>query len=139
MNRLVTIFVAGFIGSPAMNMIEGRVQQGVFVSDDGAFQLEMPGIRAQLLPDRGLVLGIRPEDIYLVGGPYTPEQVRTVQARVDVVEPMGNEIYLYASAAGHELVARVAPQVPPRPDSDIALAIDTARLHFFDRDNGQRV
>jgi multiple sugar transport system ATP-binding protein len=52
--------------------------------------------------------------------------------RLDLVEPMGNEIVLHASAGEHELTARVAPQPVPEPGAEIPLALDHQRLHFFD-------
>jgi len=127
-------FVAGFIGSPAMNMIEGTVRDRVFYARSGGF--ELPVGNRKVAGD--VVLGVRPEDIYAADGPYVPESISTVQARVDVVEPMGNEIYLYASASGHELVARLVPQRVPRPDEQLPLAVDWSRAHFFDAGTGLR-
>jgi multiple sugar transport system ATP-binding protein len=86
-----------------------------------------------------VVLGIRPEALHVAGGPWVPEPHATFSARLDVVEPMGNEIYLYARAADHELVARVPPQSLPDPDETIGLAVDLGRLHFFDGKSGGRI
>jgi multiple sugar transport system ATP-binding protein len=62
-----------------------------------------------------------------------------IPAKVDVVEPMGNEIYLYASVDDRELVARLAPQAVPQPDAHIRLGLDVGKLHFFDAGTGERI
>jgi multiple sugar transport system ATP-binding protein len=134
-NEPANQFVAGFIGSPAMNMIEGTVRDGVFHARDQELQLPVPTPKAA----GDVVLGVRPEDIYTAHGPYVPETSSTFTARVDVIEPMGNEIYMYATVAGRELVARLVPQRVPRPDDRLALAIDHSRVHLFDAQSGQRL
>ncbi|HUJ15721.1 MAG TPA: sn-glycerol-3-phosphate ABC transporter ATP-binding protein UgpC [Thermoanaerobaculia bacterium] len=97
-------FVAGFIGSPPMNFLEG-VRPGV-------------------------VVGIRPEHITIGSGqPYT----------LDLVEPIGNEMFVYASANGHHVVARVPPQELPPIGAKIELKFDAAHLHYFDAATGARV
>ncbi|MGQ0815823.1 MAG: ABC transporter ATP-binding protein [Gemmatimonadota bacterium] len=131
-------FVAGFIGSPAMNMIGGVVRAGTFIASSGGLQIRIDAQRGAPM-QRAVVLGIRPEDIYNAQGHYRPPASSTVTARIDVVEPMGNETYLYATADGHELVARVAPQPIVQPESQLELVIDTAKLHLFDAESGNRL
>src|SRR5438132_4978686 len=78
-------FVAGFIGSPPMNFVDGRLQDGKFVSEDG--QISFPGDRRPATGDR-LTLGVRPEHVSIgTGAPYT----------LDLVELVGNEAFVYAS------------------------------------------
>ncbi len=131
-------FVAEFIGSPSMNFVEGDivVNEGMsFVSSDAAFSLKLENEVTEKLRDwigNKIVLGIRPEDIYVAGGHGVPERTGHVTATIDVVEPMGNEIFLYARAGAHRLVARVAPQPLPQPEASVTLALDLSRLHFFD-------
>jgi multiple sugar transport system ATP-binding protein len=136
-------FVAGFIGSPAMNFVDGRST----LEDDGSLRVELPSgrfdvpaVQQQALatakhpqPSR---VGIRPEDIYLDGG-LPGANILEIEAIVDAVEPMGNEIFLYARAVGHDLVARIAPQRLPVVDESVRLACDVDRMHFFDPDTGQ--
>ncbi len=129
-------FVAGFIGSPAMNMIRGRIKDGGFVSAEGGLRLPLAN-GSQDVTD--VVLGIRPEDIYDAAGAYVPPACSELDAQVDVVEPMGNEVFLYATSHGHDLVARLAPQRTPQPEQALRLALDTKRLHFFAGDSGQRL
>ena len=128
-------FVAGFVGSPAMNFVEGRVVADgdcVFRSADDA--LAIPLVRSAR--PGPVVLGIRPEAIHVADGPYTPPRTAAIDARLDVVEPMGSEIVLSARAQAHELVARVTPQPLPPPDAPIRLLLDVDRVHFFDADDG---
>jgi multiple sugar transport system ATP-binding protein len=127
-------FVAGFIGSPAMNLLEGTAADGMFVTTRG---LRIPAAGGQDVRD--IVLGIRPEDLHVVGGPYLPPRTAEINTRLDTVEPMGNETFLYVTAHDTELVARVPAQSLPPVDAPIRLALDLQRLHFFDRASGQRL
>ncbi|HEY0674298.1 MAG TPA: sn-glycerol-3-phosphate ABC transporter ATP-binding protein UgpC [Longimicrobiales bacterium] len=133
-------FVAGFIGSPAMNMWRGTVRddngRAVFVGH--GLQLDI-GQGAGVPRGRDVVLGVRPENIYHAAGPYVPAPHTELSARIDVIEPMGNEILLYARAGSADVVARIAPQKIPAPDQDIRLVIDLNRLHYFDAATGERV
>jgi len=136
-DRPANIFVAGFIGSPAMNLVEGSLHDGVFKAVDSELSFRVPA--RDNAENRKVILGIRPEDIYDRAGPYVPADVSEVPARVDVVEPMGSEIFLYARVEGREIVARLAPQTPPEPDTAIRLALDVTKLHLFDATSGERL
>jgi multiple sugar transport system ATP-binding protein len=136
-------FVAGFIGSPAMNFMDGiaREEGGALSAEvlGAHFDLPIPARErhtAAALRSRRIVIGIRPEDIYLAGAVPAPDGALAVAAVVDAVEPMGNEIFVYARAGGQDLVARVAPQRPPVPDEAVRLLFDTQKMHFFDPDTG---
>jgi multiple sugar transport system ATP-binding protein len=142
-NRPANRFVAGFIGSPAMNFVDGRT-----LEDDGRLRAELLGglfdvpdpVRQQALAtvERPLsvTVGIRPEDIYLDGA-LPGGNILAIEATVDAVEPMGNEIFLYARADGQDLVARIAPQRLPVVDESVRLVLDVDRMHFFDSDSGE--
>ncbi|MGH7505972.1 MAG: ABC transporter ATP-binding protein [Longimicrobiales bacterium] len=141
--RPVNRFVAGFIGSPAMNFIEGTVEDHggelVFRGLDGRLAVPLPrggDGQVEALRGRLLLLGIRPEDLYLAAGPYVPEPSSPLDVRIEVVEPMGNEVFLYAGAEDREIVARVAPHPLPRPDETVRLALDSGRIHLFDAESG---
>ena len=132
-------FVAGFIGSPAMNMWRGRI-----VRESGKAEFVGEGLRIALdgraLPNRDdVVLGVRPEHIYHAAGPYVPADVSEVAARVDVVETMGNEILLYARTGSTDVVARLVPQPVPQPDETVRLAIALDKIHLFDAADGRRL
>jgi multiple sugar transport system ATP-binding protein len=123
-------FVAGFIGSPSMNFVSGEIVQDAaqFRARGGAFTVELRRRWAAGSGQREVILGVRPEDVRVVQS----ADADAVRLRLDLVEPMGNEIFLHASAGEHELTARVAPQALPEPGAEIALALDDRRLHFFD-------
>jgi multiple sugar transport system ATP-binding protein len=124
-------FVAGFIGSPSMNFVSGEIVDGArFRARGGTFTLPLEGLRdrAEGSGMREVILGIRPEDVRVAQG----GDAAYARLRLDLVEPMGNEIFLHASAGEHELTARVPPQPLPEPGAEIALAFDDRRLHFFD-------
>jgi multiple sugar transport system ATP-binding protein len=129
-------FVAGFIGSPAMNFVEGTVD-----GRGGQRVVTVPALGVAL-PVGGriegpVVLGIRPENVHVAGGPTRPETGVEVRVVLDVVEPMGNEIILHGSVDGAGLTARVPPQELPEPGSEIALVLDVGKLHLFDAVSGE--
>jgi multiple sugar transport system ATP-binding protein len=136
-------FVAGFIGSPAMNFIDGIVRDDAgeprAVMLNGHFDVPVP-VRGRMavaaLRSQRLTLGIRPEDISLRGTALPPGQTVELDAVVEGVEPMGNEIFVYARAAGQEIVARIAPNRLPAVDEAVRLVFDTDRIHFFDPETG---
>jgi multiple sugar transport system ATP-binding protein len=147
-------FVAGFIGSPAMNFVDGRIAAGdslQFVAAGDAFTFGIPPSLAERvdgLETRELTLGIRPEDVSvaLETGPtiFAGESTIvhppvTAPARLDLVEALGNEVFVYASIGPYVITARVAPQPLPKLGEPITLAFDLAKSHFFDRKTGDRV
>jgi multiple sugar transport system ATP-binding protein len=128
-------FVAGFIGSPAMNFMDVTLSEG-----PGALRAEAPGVRLtiplermdRLRPYAGqhLTLGLRPEDLHLATGD-DPEGT-VFDAVVDVVEPLGSEILLDVKAGATPLVARVDPTVRVKVHEKIRLAVESERLRYFD-------
>ena len=134
-------FVGGFIGSPAMNFIDGKIirDEGLkFRAMGNAFTLRLDEVRIENLErydGREVVLGIRPEDIYVAKSAYVPEATAETDFLLDVTEPMGNEIFLYARTLDQEVVARVAPQPLPEPGQSVRLALDLTKLHFFDSES----
>jgi len=138
-------FVAEFIGSPSMNFIRGSVVAGEgisFISSDGDFALGLSNENADMLREwigKDIIMGIRPEDMYVAESHAVPGVVSHATMTLDVVEPMGNEMFLYVRTGEHRLVARVAPQSLPQPDASIDLAFDLTRLHFFDPDTENNI
>jgi multiple sugar transport system ATP-binding protein len=134
-------FVAGFIGSPAMNFIAGTVEQRngelAIRAPDAGLHVPLPAsARAQMAGDR-VVVGVRPEDVYLEGATMLPPDIVSAEAVIDAVEPMGNEVFVYASAGTSELVARVVPDRLPRAEERLRLVLDRDRLHYFDAASGK--
>ena len=130
------LFVGGFIGSPAMNFIPGKL-----VGDAQSVSFSAEPLRIALPPDRAdrlkahvgkeATVGIRPEDLHAPGDP--PRKLgQPLSARVDVTEMMGNEKLLHVVAGPHRLLARVDLRTQARPGQDIDLTVDVERLHIFD-------
>ncbi|MGH7605079.1 MAG: ABC transporter ATP-binding protein [Gemmatimonadaceae bacterium] len=136
-------FVAGFIGNPAMNFVDGIVEGGGpsrFVADGGDWTINLPqAVAAKLgiVKGRAITMGIRPEDVSVSTGAVS--SVLTLTARLDLVESLGNETFIYASAGKHDVTARVSPTALPAIGSRIVLAFDMEKAHFFDAGTGGRV
>ncbi len=136
-------FVAGFIGNPPMNFFPVKIEQnkdGLWLREE-SFSLAVPKPLLDKVKPRvnqSVVMGIRPEDIYdrlFYNGPV-PEG-GSVKAKVDVVEPMGSEIYLYLKAGKTDVVARVPPYVKAEVNKDMELVFNLERLHLFDQETGR--
>ncbi|WP_028917291.1 sn-glycerol-3-phosphate ABC transporter ATP-binding protein UgpC [Pseudoxanthomonas sp. J35] len=132
--RPANLFVAGFLGSPAMNVLEGELQavEGLRLVLDRQGQVPLPG--AEVPPSwlgRRVALGVRPEHLL-------PAE-EGLQARVDVVEAVGSEAYLHLDFGGRPLVSRLPPQALPEAGSTLRLRADPAHLHFFDPVGGARL
>jgi len=130
-------FVAGFIGSPAMNLIAGAIVVGPgvtgveFRAEDDSFSMVLSGEWAERLASyggRAVILGIRPEDIEILPA---GERGATVQVRLDVVEPLGSEAFLSARVGAKEITARVPPRGLPAAGSEVGLRFRGERLHLF--------
>ncbi|NUQ71193.1 MAG: sn-glycerol-3-phosphate ABC transporter ATP-binding protein UgpC [Chthonomonadales bacterium] len=138
-NHPANTFVAGFIGSPAMNMIKVSIRQkdGGYVADGGAFQVELPAaVSDKLGPYAGKVctLGIRPEDIYdrNLEGLVKPTPGNTVTVGVDVIEPLGNDVELYLTAGEHQVIAMVDNKTLARVGEKLDVIFDMDKSHLFD-------
>ena len=128
-------FVAGFIGSPAMNFIEATI-----AGTSGALWVDSPGMRLRVPPARvarlgaktgqPVTLGIRPEDLRLATG-NDPADL-SWDALVDVVEPLGSEILLDVKVGNTVIVVRVDPSVRVKVHEKIRIAVIPERMHFFD-------
>ena len=137
----VNMFVAGFIGTPQMNFINGSlVKKGA----DVYFEFEGNSIKvpAEKANDPALaeyigqevVVGIRPECIHDQPAQISALEDSTVDSYVEVTELMGAEIYLYLTIGETNLTARVSARITSRAGDTIKIAFDTARMHIFDKD-----
>jgi multiple sugar transport system ATP-binding protein len=134
-NTPVNRFVAGFIGSPAMNFAPVRVNNGKdgLRADNPGFGIEVPAeIRSRLAPyaGRDVIMGIRPEDLQLANGSYPPGLC--FDALVEVVERLGPEILLDLQVGEQNMVAAVEPNVRAKRGDKLRFALRPERLHFFD-------
>ncbi len=133
------IFVAGFIGSPAMNFFDVTVTgtKDEMYLDGGTFKVRVPAHRAPALVDylgKQIVFGIRPEDIH--DPEYAPPAIAgaPVKAKVDVTELMGNEIFLYLLTGPKMFIARVDPRTSARVGQEVEVLFNMDNMHAFDRD-----
>jgi len=129
------LFVAGFLGSPAMNLLRGTLRRDSgWVLDTASIKLPLGDGRAGLdaYANKPFVVGIRPEDL-------KPAAAGALQARLEVVEPIGNEAFLNMDCNGTALVARTSPHALPEPGSMMNLDFAASALHLFDAQSGQRV
>jgi len=128
-------FVAGFIGSPAMNFISCTVtarDDNLFFTVPGLI-LPVPTAKAKAMAaykDKTVTLGIRPEDIHEATAQDPPNSL--FDAKVEVVEPIGHEIYLDVMVGNFEIIARVSPDCPVKVGQTIKLAASLDKLHAFD-------
>jgi multiple sugar transport system ATP-binding protein len=130
------LFVAGFLGSPAMNFLRGTLRR-----DGEGWVLDAAGVKLPLVAglagfgsheNKPLVIGIRPEDL-------KPTASGPLQARLEVVEPIGNEAFLNLDCNGTPLVARTSPHELPEPGQVMHLDYAASALHLFDAQSGQRI
>jgi len=141
----VNKFVAGFIGSPPMNMIDGvlSAENGAmqFCDEAGVFCLTVPqDKRASLERYAGkrITIGIRPEDMN-ENRAQKLDAGAGIQAPIEVVEPMGSEINLYLAVGKHSITARIKSDVEPEVGKPYVLDVNMANVHFFDADNEKTV
>jgi multiple sugar transport system ATP-binding protein len=135
----VNKFVAGFIGSPPMNFMRGRI-----IKKEGRYYFEEGKITVKLVEEsygkmsayagKDIIMGIRSEDIYdkLFVSTAPPENI--VKVTCEVIEPMGSEVYLYLNTGRHTFIARVGAHDRPPINQDMDLVFDMSKVHFFDKD-----
>lgn len=128
--RPATTFVAGFIGSPSTNLLDGTLRDGVFEGDGVRFAV--PG------NDGAVTLGVRPEDVLV-----TPSS--KVDATVEVVELIGPRYVLIVRAGAHRLTAVVEAATvagwerTPAPGDAVTVDVRADRVHLFDAESGRRL
>ena len=131
------LFVAGFLGSPAMNVLYGtlRDDDGVkLVLDDGVLLPLGKASVADAWLGRRVAMGVRPEHLLPAGIGKS-----AFEAQVELIEPVGNEVFVNLTHASQALVARMPPQRLPDPGETLRVTVEGAILHFFDPDTGLRL
>jgi multiple sugar transport system ATP-binding protein len=145
-NTPANLFVAGFIGSPAMNFLPCQA-----VEEGGQFHIATDGIKIALTDEmssavkasnqKDFVFGVRPEDISTRGAGGGEEKpwgkTQTFKAHVNVIETLGKETYLDISAGEHTMTAIINPNVTVNLNTDIDLDINMDKIHLFQTDGGQ--
>jgi multiple sugar transport system ATP-binding protein len=143
-NHPANKFVAGFIGSPSMNFIEGKIikENGLyFVDEANTIKIKIfTDHESSLTPyiDNEITAGVRPENIH---HPLTAkaESMDEIEVLLDVIEPMGNEIFLYFTVAGSDCIARIAAIEEPEPGQKMQLYIDAAKMHYFNKETEEAI
>jgi multiple sugar transport system ATP-binding protein len=138
------LFVAGFIGSPAMNFFSAKLvkSDGKLFADGGSFKVQIPEARAGVyMPHEGksIIFGIRPEDIHNPDFAPPGIQAQPVSAKVDVTELLGNEILVYLKTGNNNFVARVDPRSRYTIDSDVPVVFNMDNIHIFDKESEQAI
>ncbi len=138
------LFVAGFIGSPAMNFFSATLKKDgekLYV-DGGTFSLQIPEDRVARYmshADKQVIFGIRPEDIH--NPEFAPPGIipQAVECSVDVTELMGNEIFVYLKTGEQIFVARVDPRSRYQINDKVQLTFNMDNMHIFDRETEQSI
>ena len=138
----VNVFVAGFIGSPAMNLVRvgsSTTDGGKPVLRGDGLGLELPERLAGAVGSKGsLVVGFRPEHLRVAASDPDPSDVR-IPATVDVVEYLGDEQLVHLHAGDVNLVARVPVEPRARPGQDVNLTLPPSKLHVFDAESEEAI
>lgn len=136
-DKPANLFVAGFIGSPAMNFFRGTLREsdGHFFVDTGAFAVQVPDERKPVYAaylNRPVILGVRPEHIH--NPEFAPPGIfsQAVEGTVEVTELMGNEIFVYLRAGEHTFIARVDPRSRYTMGGKGQVVFDMSQMHLFD-------
>ncbi len=131
------LFVAGFIGTPPMNFFKGSVQaegEGLVFTSDSGFSMPVPESQREdvgAFCDKPITLGIRPEDIGSPAAEQTEGSPR-IKAKVNVIEPMGSESYVYMSVGDDRFVSRVDAHRQFQVGTEAEPAVFLNKVHFFD-------
>ncbi len=141
-DRPDNLFVAGFIGSPAMNFFNaelGKEGQDIIVKTD-SFAVKVPENRREALQahlGKEVVFGLRPENIHDPN--FAPPRIisQEVEATVDLTELMGNEIFIFLKSGADRYVARVDPRTSYTMGSTGTIAFNMANMHIFDKETEQ--
>jgi multiple sugar transport system ATP-binding protein len=134
----INTFVAGFIGSPAMNFFNGTLVRadGRFGVDTGSLMVSLPETKNKFFApfeNKKVILGIRPENVHDAN--YVPRGVDDtgrIPVQVNVTEPMGSEVYAYIQKGAHEFVGRFDPRSAARPGQAMEVIFDMGKAHVFD-------
>lgn len=143
-NNPANIFVAGFIGSPAINLVPGKIvtKDGKLSFDSGDYVLELcpqqTGDLEKYL-NKPVIMGIRPEDIYDARFDSMADFPQSLDTTCDLVEPLGNEYHVQLKTAKYDFIARFDPKDLPRIGQPLKITFDMVKSHFFDAESELRI
>jgi multiple sugar transport system ATP-binding protein len=135
------LFVAGFMGSPSMNFLDATLAtdaNGTLSVTGNGFSIPVPTSNSRMyagVTGKSVIFGIRPEDIH--DAEFLPANITPayLDARVDVVEQMGNEMILYLMVEGKTLLARTDPRTRAATGNTLRIAFNMDNVHLFDKDS----
>lgn len=141
-NNPKNLFVADFMGSPAMNLMPAKA---VSTKSGTTIEIERPGDEPLILVDKAkpnlpenVIVGLRPEDI-AEAGYRAGKGVQTASCLVDIVEPAGADTYVMTSLGGNEITARLHAETQAKPGEMLEFAFDLAKVTYFDPETSQRL
>ncbi|MBN1837289.1 MAG: sn-glycerol-3-phosphate ABC transporter ATP-binding protein UgpC [Spirochaetales bacterium] len=141
-NKPVNRFVAGFIGSPAMNIMKSTIREdkGKIVADEGDFRIALNQALSDAMRSyigKDVLFGIRPEDLVYAD---KPAEETTMTGKVEVVEPLGAEIMVYVSTTQHpSIIVRVPPHLQFQVGDTVSFTPQIEKVHFFDIETEQSI
>ncbi|QTA38111.1 sn-glycerol-3-phosphate ABC transporter ATP-binding protein UgpC [Thermosipho ferrireducens] len=144
-NHPANIFVAGFIGSPAMNFVESTI-----IKDNGGLWIKSKGLKLKIPAkfeekltdyiDKEVIFGIRPENIYDKMFAIAPKEgENTATAKVDVVEPLGSETILHLMVGEDKIIAVVDPKTEAKEEQTMDIVFDMNTMHIFDKETEKSI
>ena len=149
-NEPANKFVAGFIGSPSMNFIQGEITNSGFKSEHISVEFDPKTVGVDL--GRTVTLGVRPEDVYeTTKTEFVDDATDPIAAKTDVLEPMGNEVFIYlllsddaeasmdTAEADDQLLMSTDPDSTLGEDEQINVVLDRSKLHLFDGVSGEAI
>ena len=143
-NEPANKFVAGFIGSPPMNFLEGKItkKDGRLYFDEGQLKVKIQEamyVELRKYLEKDIIFGIRPENIYdkLFASAASPDN--TARLKCEVIEPMGSENHLLLSTQNNSLIAIVDAHDKPQIGQYLEMVLNMNRVHFFDKDTEKKI
>ncbi len=140
-----TRFVAGFIGSPAMNFFEGIVKQkgDGFIFEGVEFTIDLPPeLKAELAPavNKQVYFGIRPSDLYdKTAIEWLGWKAPAIKTKVDFTELLGAENFIHVAIGSQKIVIKVDPHIIPEENETFEVYINAKRMHLFDKETGAAI
>ena len=141
-NTPANMFVAGFIGSPAMNFVHGTFNGEAFISENELFSIKLDSHWKNILKDykdKEVVLGIRPEDAYVDGANMLTNPSNPIELECDISELLGRELIIYNNVGTQRLVIRINTRDDIKTGDIIKYVFDMDRVHFFDPETTNRI
>ena len=141
-NNPKNLFVAGFVGSPAINQFKGKIleEKSDLYFDNTDFEVKIAdAAHLKKYIGKEVIMGVRPEDIYDSAFDQMAEFPQKIEALCEVVEPMGNEFIVFLATENSKLTARFDPKKYPEIDAKMKITLDMKKAHFFDTKTEEKI